>query len=585
MSMITDIRHIYVQLTSTKATILKAMVYAKKYVRNELRDHLSQARTSAQLCTLALLFAILASGIIILFRLLLQWANQLSATQELDFTGIVTDWRALLPLFGAILIWIVAKLGSKRYKRMGIAYVLHRFKLHYGKIPLQSAPGQFFQALIALATNFSVGREGPAIHLGAVSASFLAEKFTLPDNSVRIMCASGIAAGIAATFNAPLAAVIFVLEVIVREYKIHYFFPIMLSSICGAVSSQLAFGNIHEYEQINVIHIPLDHYPVLALGGIMLGCAAAFFNFSLLKVTATGQNWPLIYRLLLAGAVTTLVGLVLPQALGSGDYAISAAISENPSLWLLIALLIAKIIATIAAIGLGIPGGLIGPLYGIGALLGAILALVSAALFPSSAPYVGLYTVIGMTAMMGVCLSAPLAALVALLELTNDASIILPAMFVTIPAFLIAYQWFNTKSIFFRQLDIMGLGYKVAPVNLGLQKKGVRVLMEKRFVIVNNNDELLLEVLKRAQGRPVLVRNADGIIEMLRLEMQSFEDSTTLQRIPMQGLPDTATLNEAYEILSPKRTGEVFIYQGTLENVVGVISWSNLQQEIRSGQA
>jgi len=228
---------------------------------------------------------------------------------------------------------------------------------------------------------------------------------------------------------------------------------------------------------------------------------------------------------------------------------------------------------------------LIGPLYGIGALLGAILALISAILFPSIAPYVGLYTVIGMTAMMGVCLSAPLAALVALLEMTNDASIILPAMFVTIPAFLIAYQGFKTNSIFFKQLEIMGLGYKVAPVNLALQKKGVRALMDKRFVIVNNNDELLLEVLKRAEGRPVLVRNADGVIEMLSLEMQSYDDSTTLSRHPMQGLSDSTTLNEAYLLLSPKRSGEVFIYQDTPDNVVGVISWSNLQQEIRLGQA
>lgn len=573
------------QLTINKVAIQHAIVTAKKYLTNELRDHLSQARISAQLCILALLFAVFASCVILLFRLLLVWANHYTQIQALDFTGNVADWRALLPLLGAILIWIVAKLGSKRYKRMGIAYVLHRVKLHYGKIPLQSAAGQFFQALFALGTNFSVGREGPAIHLGAVSASFLAEKFNLPDNSVRIMCASGIAAGIAATFNAPLAAVIFVLEVIVREYKIHYFFPIMLSAICGAVSSQLVFGNVHEFDRIQVIHIPLDHYPILAIGGVVLGCAAALFNYSLLKVTATGQNWPLIYRLLLAGSVTTLIGLVLPQALGTGDLAIGEAISQHPSLLLLIALLFAKTIATIAAIGLGIPGGLIGPLYGIGALLGAILALISAILFPSIAPYVGLYTVIGMTAMMGVCLSAPLAALVALLEMTNDASIILPAMFVTIPAFLIAYQGFKTDSIFFKQLEIMGLGYKVAPVNLALQKKGVRALMDKRFVIVKNNDELLLEVLKRAEGRPVLVRNADGIIEMLSLEIQSYDDSTTLSRHPMQGLSDSTTLNEVYSLLSPKRCGEVFIYQDTPDNVVGVISWSNLQQEIRSGQA
>ncbi|ABL99048.1 chloride channel protein [Shewanella amazonensis] len=557
---------------------------ALRYFHTELRDKLSQARISLQLCGLALCFALIASLVIILFRLLLEGANHYSGIERMDMEAMVYDWRALLPLLGALLIWLVATLGSKRYRRMGIAYVLHRFKLHYGKIPLQSAPGQFFQALIALATNFSVGREGPAIHLGAVSASVLAEKFKLPDNSVRIMCASGIAAGIAATFNAPLAAVVFVFEVVVREYKIHYFFPIMISAICGALSSQLVFGNVHEYDAIQVFHIPLDHYPLLALGGVGLGCAAAAFNWTLLKVTATGQHWPLIVRLLLAGSITTVVGIALPQALGSGDLAINAVIAENPGLLLLIAVLIGKMIATIAAIGLGIPGGLIGPLYGIGALLGGILALISAMLFPSIAPYVGLYTVIGMTAMMGVCLSAPLAALVALLELTNDASIILPAMFVTIPAFLVAYQWFQTESVFFRQLDIMGLGYKVPPVNQGLQKTGVRALMDRRFVVVKNDDELLLEVMKRAEGRPVMVRSAEGEIQMLRLEMQSFEDNTTLSRQPMQGLPDTATLNEAYEILSPKRTGEVYIYQGDKDNLVGVIGWTKLQQEIRSGQ-
>ncbi|PSS68023.1 chloride channel protein [Shewanella algae] len=567
-----------------QARFRKFKLEARKYLRHQMRDKLSQTRISIQLCLLALLFALMASAVIILFRLLLQWANHFTQTQEWDFTGSIGDWRVLLPLFGAFLIWLVARFGSKRYKRMGIAYVLHRVKLHYGKIPLQSAPGQFFQALFALASNFSVGREGPAIHLGAVTASVLAEKFKLPDNSVRIMCASGIAAGIAATFNAPLAAVVFVLEVVLREYKVQYFFPIMLSAICGAVSSQVVFGNIHEFDAIKVSHIPLDQYPLLALGGIVLGVAAALFNHSLIQVTERGQHWPLIVRLLLAGVITTLIGLVLPQALGSGEMAIGLAVSDNPAIWFLLAVLLAKIIATIAAIGLGIPGGIIGPLYGIGALGGAILAQATALLFPSVAPYAGLYTVIGMTAMMGVCLSAPLAALVALLEMTNDASIILPGMIVAVPAYLIAYQGLNAKSIFFRQLDIMGLGYKVAPVNLGLQKLGVRALMDRRIVIVNNNDELLLEVMKRAQGRPVLVRDAEGQIAMLDLQMPSFDTDTSLTQHRIQGLPDSATLNEVYEILAPKRAGEVYIYQDTPENIVGVISWSNLQQEIRAGE-
>lgn len=555
-----------------------------RYQRTELKDTLSQAKISLQLSLLALLFALMASGVILLFRLLLIWINTYTETSELDFTEIIDDWRVLLPLIGSVLIWLVARMGSKRYKRMGIAYVLHRIKLHQGKLPLQSAPSQFFQALFALVTNFSVGREGPVIHLGAVTASVLAEKFKLPDNSVRIMCASGIAAGIAATFNTPLAAVIFVFEVILREYKVHYFFPIILAAICGAVSSQLVFGNIHEYEQIGIIHIPLSQYPILAISGVLLGCVAALFNFSLLKVTATGQHWPLLYRVLLAGVITTIVGIFLPESLGSGELAIEQAISEHPSILFLLALLIGKIIATIAAIGLGIPGGIIGPIFGIGALLGAILALTSAIIFPSIAAYIGLYTTIGMTAIMGVCLSAPLAALVALLEMTNNPSIILPAMFVSIPAFLIAHQGFKSKSLFLQQLEIMGLGYKVSPLELGLQKRGVRALMDKRLIIVKDDNELLLEVLKRAAGRSVLVRNALGQMEMLQLEMQLHDHESALTRHPIEGLPDTATLNEVYGILSRERRGEVYVYQDKIENIVGVISWASLQQEIREGQ-
>ncbi|WP_394200010.1 chloride channel protein [Shewanella waksmanii] len=564
--------------------VKKAYIHSAKYVRNQLRDKLSQAKISGQLCLIALLFALVATGVILLFKLLLQWMTHYTQTQSLNITGFIEDWRVLLPLFGAFLIWLVAQMGSSRYKRMGIAYVMHRVKIHYGKIPLPSAPAQFFQALFALAGNFSVGKEGPAIHLGAVSASYLAEKFKLPDNSVRIMCASGIAAGIAAIFNSPLAAVIFVFEVILREYKVHYFFPIMISAICGALSSQLVFGNVHEYAHIGVLHIPLSQYPILALCGIAIGVIAAIFNRSLLAVTETGQQWPLIYRLGLAGIITCIIGMLLPQALGSGELAIETIISGHPSIWLLFGLLVGKIVATIAALGLGVPGGIIGPLYGIGAILGTLLALIAASVFPDIAPYIGLYTIIGMSAMMGVCLNAPLAALVGMLELTNNASIILPSMVVVIPAFLISHQVLKTKSIFYRQMEIMGLDYKVSPVKLGLQKLGVRALMDRRFVIVGHDDALLLEVLKRAEGRSVLSRDKQGNMQMLQLELQVTDDVSTLTRHPIQGVPDTATLMEVYDILSRERRGEVFIYQGDIQHIVGVISWANIQQQIRSGQ-
>lgn len=556
----------------------------RKKVTTSLKDTLSQAKVSVQLCLLALLFALLASTVIVIFRSLLVWLDSITQTQKFNFTDLIDDWRVLLPIFGAFLIWAIAKMGSKRYKRMGIAYVLHRVKLHYGKIPLASAPAQFFQALFALASQFSVGREGPAIHLGAVSASVLAEKFKLPDNSVRIMCASGIAAGISAIFNAPLAAVIFVLEVILREYKIHYFFPIAISAICGALSSRLVFGNIHIFDQINVIKIPLSQYPVLAISGLILGCVAALFNFSLLILTEKSQQWPLMQRLLIAGVLTSIIGLFLPQAIGSNEHAISEAIQANPSILLLVAILIGKIVATVAAVGLGIPGGLIGPLYGIGALLGAAIALFFQEWFPSMAPFIGLYAIIGMTAMMGVCLSAPLAALVALIELSDNTAIILPSMFVIIPAFLVSHQLFKTKSIFFRQLEIMGLGFKVTALNLGLQKIGVRTTMERNFVIVQNDKQHLLDALKEQNGQPILTYTDEGEVEIILLELHSSDTETTLLRKKITGLPDTCTLSEVYQLLSPSRQGHVFIFEQTSSDIVGVICWDDLQLEIKSEQ-
>lgn len=521
--------------------------------QNKIKDQLSMAQTSLTLCLLSIFFAILSSAVIILLRLLLTWVEKFTHTNSIDLQNIISDWRVLLPIFGAILIRLSIYLGSKRYKRMGIAYVIHRFNLHYGKLPFASLPAQFFQALFALAGNFSVGKEGPAIHLGAATASVMAQKFNLPDNSIRVLCASGIAAGIAAVFNSPFAAVIFVFEVIIREYRIHYFVPVMLSATCGAIFSQLFFGNVHEFDAIQAIHLPLAHYPILLVVAIILGICAALFNSSLIKVTCLVREIPLTQKLLLAGLITMIIGLFYPQALGTGDKAIEFVISENPGITLLIYLLFAKVIATITAIGLGIPGGLIGPLYGIGALIGTILALILVEFNPAVLPYIGIYTVVGMTAIMGVCLSAPLAALVALLELTNNAVIILPAMFVTTIAFYIAYKVCHSESIFLRQLDMMDLNYHVPMINKSLQTLGVRTLMGK---------------------------------DLLGFTKANYQvDSPQINSIiPIPSLPDTASLNAVYELLHPTQCGYVYIYHQHPKKIVGIISWESLEHEIHRGK-
>lgn len=550
------------------------------YINGELKDTLSQAKVTIELCTLALFFSLIVSAVIIVFRLVLFWLTDFTQPPLTELSESLTDWRILLPIFGALSIWGMAKIGSKRYKRLGIPYVLHRIKHHYGKVPLQSAPAQFFQALFALICNFSVGKEGPAIHLGAVTASVIAKKLKLPDNSVRILSASGIAAGIAAIFNSPLAALIFVFEVILKEYKFHYFFPVMIAAVCGAFSSQLIFGDIHEFDNIQSISIPLSQYPILAITGVILGGVAAGFNRTLIFITRKGYQTPLFIRLMLAGTITAVIGLLIPEAIGSSHSVIEYAINEHAELTFLLLLLIAKIIATIAALGLGVPGGVIGPLFGIGALVGAILSIISTSLSPVITPYIGLYTIIGMTIMMGVCLGAPLASLIALLELTNNTMMIMPAMFVSVPAFLVAQQFFHSKSLFHHQLDAMGLAYKISPVMLGLQKHGVRSLMNKQIQVITH-DELPQIPHDNDTLTTVLVQSTQG--ELYRAT-QYLDHTTTVKSKPIEGLQDTATLAEVYNILSIKRCGEVFIYQKSKDNVVGLISWSSLQKQLKRGE-
>lgn len=548
-----------------------------------LQRRLALPQTSLQLCLLGMLGGLAASILIILFRLAIIGLQSFFLDRTDDFSTIGADIRWLLPVGAAVLIGLIAWLTGYKHYRLGIPFVIHRIKLKYGIMPTRNTLNQFFGGILALAGGFSVGREGPSVHLGAYGASTLGKYLQLPYNSIRILAGCGIAAGISASFNTPLAAVIFVMEVVLREYRVHVFIPIMLSSVVGALATQTVFGSDRELALLNIVSISGWHIPYLVLCGIVFGAIAFVFNKNMMRLIKLFKNWPLILRLCLAGALTAAVGYVIPHAMGSETGAIYYAVNAPDDVALLLTIFIGKMLLTLFALGLGVPGGVIGPVFGIGIVLGTLLAIVPSALMGDNS-IAGTYAVLGMAGLMAATMHAPLAALVAVMELAHNPGIIVPAMVVITTAYITGVQFFNNKSIFLMQLDFLQLPYKLSPADDVLQKVGVLALLDNQYQLLDNPDEQqVLQALDNLEPPHQLLvkRDADSDSPFLLASYDvqlSMTGASAVQYLPLQGLTHQATMAGVFAILEDKREGAVYIYrEEDPQQLIGIIRWDQVR--------
>ncbi|GAA0363775.1 chloride channel protein [Bowmanella denitrificans] len=554
-----------------------------------LRQELAHPRTSVQLCLLGIVGGSCAAILIIVFRLAIEILQGLYLQQGDNFTTMDAVDRFILPIIGALLILLFAFLTGFKHYRMGIPYVIHRVKHRYGHIPLRTSINQFFGGVVALAAGFSVGREGPSVHLGAAGSSFLGQWLKLPYNSIRILAGCGIAAGISASFNTPFAAVIFVMEVVLREYKIHIFIPVMLAAACGSVLTRLVFGESSELALLHFTKFSNWFYLYLIPVGVLLGALATLFNNQLMNMIRWFRPLNMASRLLLAGLLTGLVGYLMPQAMGSGMSSIQFVVSSPDNLMLLFAILAAKFLLTLIALGLGIPGGVIGPVIGIGVLTGAIMLLPLGLFIEDISQYTGTFALLGMAGLLSAVLHAPLAALSAVMELSFSPQVILPAMLVIVPAYVTSTQLLGNRSIFIRQLDYQKLSYTTSSIREHLQKTGVMAEARRDFKLFQDGPEH--QMLDHLQKQPtdLLVLAQDFEIGMQYSLVQfdislSPEQSHPLKYFVMEGVPSQATLAEVYEILQAGRDGAVYIYEDTPADIVGVITWNSLRAQLMKEQ-
>jgi CIC family chloride channel protein len=539
-------------------------------------------------------FSGLVTGLVILaFRTLIEipLATVLNDDFE-NFEALTPALYFLVPVAGAVILAIFMSLLKPDHRRVGPVHVLERLARHQGHMPYQNALVQFFGGIIALASGQSGGREGPAIHLGAAGASLLGQKLKLPNNSIRVLVGCGAAAAISASFNTPMAGVIFSMEVILMEYTIAGFIPVILAAVTATLINQSVYGAASAFDVPAALSMSsIFEVPFLLLEGVAIGSIAAFFILAVSTIHKYAPN-PIWLRILLAGFVTGTLALVAPQILGVGYDTVNSAMDGSLTLSILVIAFIFKILASTVTIALGMPIGVIGPALFIGAVAGGILGHFGNYLMPDHASSQGLYVILGMGAMMGAVLQAPLASLMAVMELTNNSNIILPAMLVIIVANMTSRQLFGVESIFTTQMKILGLETEQKPLSQALNRASVASIMSRSFERTKSSisrDQariLLLEkpvwlLVDDAKGPSSIVRSED----LLNHLAASKDEQINLNKIPatrfdVKPILIQATLSEALDMLNSSGVQGIYVNRITaplMDSVVGIVTRSDIE--------
>ena len=478
-----------------------------KEALENLRLRTSRPDALIQLAILGTIAGLLTGLVIISFRLLIEAAQKsfLPYENPENYEGLALHYRVLLPIAGAILIAILFKLFAKKDSTVGVSHVMERLSYHQGYLNIRNLLLQYVGGAMAIISGQSLGREGPAIHLGAATSSLIGQQLGLPNNTIRTLVACGTAAAIGASFNTPLAGVIFALEVVMMEYSLASFLPVILSAVSATTVTRAVFGtevvfSVPHFQLTNLLELPY----VMFLG-IVTGTAAFVFIYLTKFSAQISNNLPTWLKFTIAGSITGLLAIVAPQIMGIGYDTVNYSLVDNIGLTLLLIIFAAKLIATACSIGLGLPAGLIGPTFVIGASLGGVLGILAQPIFPELSSSPGLYALIGMAAMMGATLQAPLAALTAVFELTNNPNIILPGMLAIVTAQLTASQLFGQRSIYRMLMQLKGLDYRHEPMIQALRRIGVANVM-------NRNIHRSAHILSHDQAKALVKQNKEWIV-------------------------------------------------------------------------
>lgn len=366
--------------------------------------------------------------------------------------------RLIMPAIGGAVVGPLIYFLAREAKGHGVPEVMIAVITRNSVIRPMVVVVKTLASALSIASGGSVGREGPIVQIGAALASSIGQMLRVHPAQLKTLVGCGVSAGIAATFNAPMAGTLFSLELIVSDFGLTAFTPILVSAVAATAVTRHFHGNITEF--VLPLFTMVSHWEFALY--LVLGLVAGVVGFIFSQSIYIGDDLfertriPQCVRPAAGGLLVGVAAIFYPHIMGVGYDAIRVTFAGELSLQVMLLLVVLKILATAVTIGSGGSGGIFAPSLLIGAMLGGAFGIVVHDLLPSlTAPPVA-YALVGMAAVNGACTLAPLSAIVILVELTNEYGMLLPLMFTVGMASLVSRK-LSPESIYTEKLRRRGI--------------------------------------------------------------------------------------------------------------------------------
>ncbi len=412
--------------------------------------------------TMAAIVGVTAGGGAVLFIWIIEAFHDLffeNGRTVLGFLG--SGYVIALPVIGGLIVGPLVHFLAPEAKGHGVPEVMTAMAVRGGRIRPMVIVVKAIGSAITIGSGGSVGREGPIVQIGAAIGSVVGQRFKLNHTRILALVGSGAAAGVAATFNAPIAGVMFALEVLLGEYTVASVSTMVFSAVSASVISRLFLGD-HPSFAVPAYSLVSSWELLMYLGlGVVSALAAGLFVRSLYYSEDFFERlrFPPYLKPVLGGLLLGLLGYFLPQVFGTGFGVIEETLNGTVVLWLLVVLVFAKILATSLTLGSGFSGGVFAPALFVGAAVGGAYGKVMHSVFPAVTASSGAYATVGMAAVFAAAARAPITAIIILFELTLDYNIMLPLMLATVLATVVAAR-LEPESIYTLKLVRRGIDFR-----------------------------------------------------------------------------------------------------------------------------